>query len=133
MAPALDLDSASAPSSTPVASSDLQLCGLCKRPAVLQRSHLLPAWCYRRIIEDRDDVQPVQITKDSAVFSNEQVREHLLCRKCEEKFGKIEDKVKRLTQCRSGKQLIFCKLNLISDKGGYRHEVHADTAGIRKR
>ena len=129
MAPALDLNSTSAPSSAPVASSDLQLCGLCKRPAVLQRSHLLPAWCYRRIIADSDDLQPVQITKDSAVFSNEQVREYLLCRKCEEKLGKIEDKVKRLTGCKSGKQRIFCKLNFISDTSGHRHEMHADTAG----
>jgi hypothetical protein len=90
---------------------------------------LLPAWCYRRIIADSDDLQPVQITKDSAVFSNEQVREYLLCRKCEEKLGKIEDKVKRLTGCKSGKQRIFCKLNFISDTSGHRHEMHADTAG----
>lgn len=130
MAPAVDSNSASAPSSARVASPDLQLCRLCKRPAALRRSHLLPAWCYRRIIEDSDDAQPVQITKDSAVFSNEQVREHLLCQRCEEKFGKIEDKVKRLTCCKNGQQRIFCRLNFISDRSGHRHELDSETANI---
>lgn len=108
----------------------LQTCGLCHEGGEIQNSHLLPAWCYRRIIEDCDDSQPVQVTKDSAIFSSKQVRQHLLCPACEDRFGKVEDKVERLTRRRSGKQLIFQRLTHIGGKTGQLYELDSDTAVI---
>jgi hypothetical protein len=107
-----------------------QTCGLCGKPGEIQNSHLLPAWCYRRIIEDCDDSQPVQVTKNSAVLSNEQVRQRLLCAGCEDYFGKIEDKVERLTRRRNGKQLIFQRLTHIGGRTGQLYELAEESASI---
>lgn len=126
----VDLNSRDALSNASVDSSGLRPCGLCRRLGVLQESHLLPAWCYRRIIEDCGDAQHVQVTKNSAVLSNDQVQQFLLCRDCEERFAKIEDKVERLTRRRSGKQIIFHRLTCVGGPSGKLYELDAETAGI---
>lgn len=108
----------------------LQTCGLCHDSVEIQNSHLLPAWCYRRVIEDCDALQPVHITKNSAVFSSEQVREYLLCKSCEDRFGKIEDKAERLTRRRNGRQLVFQNLTYIGGSTGHLYELDAETAGV---
>lgn len=108
----------------------LQTCGLCREAGEIQSSHLLPAWCYRRITEDYDDLHPVHVTRGSAILSSEQVREYLLCLSCENRFGKIEDKVERLTRRRDGQQLIFKKLTHIGGLTGQLYALDAETADV---
>jgi hypothetical protein len=107
-----------------------QTCRLCGKPGEIRNSHLLPAWCYRRVIEESDDSQPVHVTKDSAVFSNEQARQYLLCAACEDRFGKVEDKVERLTRRRNGKQLIFQRLASIESRTGQLYKLDEESSGI---
>lgn len=111
-------------------STVFQICPLCGELGEIQNSHLLPAWCYRRITEDCDDLQPVLVTKDSSTLSNEQVRQYLLCAACEERFSKNEDKVARLTGRNGNKQKIFSRLKHIVTKTGQLYELEPGTADI---
>ncbi|MFZ6745962.1 hypothetical protein ACO0LC_22280 [Undibacterium sp. JH2W] len=73
-------------------------CALCLKDAVLKDSHLTPQWIYRRIRDagnGKDD--PVRVANGSACMTSQQVKKTLLCEECEDRFGKREDYVARLT------------------------------------
>lgn len=75
-------------------------CALCKNDAELQNSHLIPQWAYKRVL--RIDLAgakaPALIAGGSAVLSNKQKTQHLLCFECEQRFSKCEDYVATLTE-----------------------------------
>jgi hypothetical protein len=71
------------------------LCRLCRRAdCELQESHIIPKWCYRRASAPNDP--PVLVTAGRAVQTSTQIKEHLLCRDCEELVCRDEDWVSRL-------------------------------------
>lgn len=62
-------------------------CKLCGAVGPLERSHLLPAWVYRRLRYDGGgNPEPVTVHAGRAVQSSRQVVEHALCRACEDRF-----------------------------------------------
>ncbi len=68
-------------------------CKLCGETCVLQWSHILPRWIYRRLIKGNPPgfpTSPVKVQNSSAVASPKQEAEYLLCRSCEEMFGIYE-------------------------------------------
>lgn len=65
-------------------------CALCKSIGVeIRNSHLLAAAFYRRVRGSGGN--PVLVTKRSTVETSEQVRAHLLCDVCEQRFKTRED------------------------------------------
>lgn len=70
---------------------DVQTCRLCLQPKVLRKSHLIPAFVYKKLrVKDRKDPNPVIITSDYAGTSSNQIRDLLLCDACEGLFSKSE-------------------------------------------
>ena len=67
-------------------------CKLCGTTAVLQWSHIIPRWTYRRLIASvpGGPQNPVQVSDDVAITSGEQDAEYMLCRPCEERIGPSE-------------------------------------------
>ncbi len=70
-------------------------CRLCPAEGVrLLDSHIVSKAAYRRILDgppgEPREKQPVKITSEASVLTNEQMREHLLCRDCEDRFGRWE-------------------------------------------
>jgi hypothetical protein len=77
--------------------SDLTIgkCALCGFVRALKESHIVPAWMYRRAIQTNPSGPPsslVRIERESktAILSNKQDQEHLLCGECEHRFGMWE-------------------------------------------
>ncbi len=70
-------------------------CKLCGTTVVLQWSHIIPRWTYRRLIASvpGGPQNPVQVADDVAITSGEQDAEYMLCRPCEERFGPAEQYV----------------------------------------
>ncbi len=81
------------------------ICGLCQKNAVLQLSHLIPKWAYRRAAGKKQTGEntPVYIACGNAVLSNKQTTKYLLCADCEQRFSKAEDYMARLTKVRKGR------------------------------
>lgn len=59
---------------------------LCRSEAELQDSHLLPKAAYR-IIQKSDGEPPVVTKRAVSMHTNEQVRDYVLCRDCEQRFS----------------------------------------------
>ena len=72
-------------------------CRLCLNVAPLHDSHIIPKWVYGRVASGTSTTDPVIIERGSAVLTSRQVREHLLCSDCEQRFGRWEDLVAGLT------------------------------------
>jgi hypothetical protein len=64
-------------------------CALCEMHGPLIRSHLLPAFLYR-ILRGNDN--PVRINASAAYRTSYQLRRHLLCRACEDRFNEGGEK-----------------------------------------
>jgi len=62
------------------------ICKLCLKEKELQDSHLLGRAVYKVIREEGED--PVVMTPDLIVSTSRQVRAHLLCSDCEQRFSK---------------------------------------------
>jgi len=63
-------------------------CHLCKVVTTLQRSHVLPAGFYRRMLDHgAKNPNPVLLTHGSAVQSSKQVTAPILCGSCEQRFN----------------------------------------------
>jgi hypothetical protein len=80
-------------------SGNLGNCALCGQHRILQNSHLMPKWAYRRLQQTpqgRED--PVYVNNGSSVQTSKQITKHLLCCDCEAKFGEREDYVAELTE-----------------------------------
>jgi hypothetical protein len=72
----------------------------------LLNSHIVPKWAYRRLIERDDDgrkCDPVSISNGSSILTSSQIREYLLCGKCEKTLGRDEDYVARLAYQKDGR------------------------------
>jgi hypothetical protein len=79
--------------------SNMGFCAPCKQTRILQNSHLMPKWAYRRLQQTphgRGD--PVRVTNGSAVQTSAQVTKYLLCGDCEARFGERENYVAALTE-----------------------------------
>lgn len=70
-------------------------CALCLREKDLERSHLIPSFIYRRMNGAPQPIS-IDIRRGSAIYSNHQIRRTLLCRECENKFGKRERDVSQV-------------------------------------
>jgi hypothetical protein len=78
-------------------------CHLCRTTTTLQRSHILPAGLYRKMLDrGAKNPNPFCITQGSAVQTSEQVAAYMLCRACERT---LNDKGERwvLANCFDGK------------------------------
>jgi len=74
-------------------------CSLCSSENVqLKRSHIVPAWAYKRMCNwGRSPSVPIVVEDDRAFFSSRQMRRYLLCGPCEQRIGKSERYVAPLT------------------------------------
>jgi hypothetical protein len=73
------------------------ICKLCGEPSELQYSHIIPEIFYD-LIYDENPRRFRAISADPSKkieYPQQGIREHLLCRKCEGKFGQLENYVKR--------------------------------------
>jgi hypothetical protein len=80
-------------------SSHTGICALCKQTRILQNSHLMPKWAYKRLQQTplgRED--PIRVSDGSALYTSEQVTRHLLCEDCENRFSQREDYVAEITK-----------------------------------
>lgn len=71
-------------------------CKLCGTTAVLQWSHIVPNWTYRRLIKGNPPgapASPIRVEGAIAIASPDQDAEYMLCRACEEIIGKAESYV----------------------------------------
>lgn len=85
-------------------------CALCEKNAALQDSHLIPQWAYRRVCEayPTREKAPVLVAADgNAVLINKETTGYLLCAECEQRFGKREDYVAKLTELEDGQIKLF--------------------------
>ena len=67
-------------------------CALClSEGSELQDSHLLPKAVYKRLRDPNDPMRPHPrvVTATTTYTSSEQVRQHLLCKACEQRFSKL--------------------------------------------
>jgi hypothetical protein len=64
------------------------VCGLCRRSEDLLDSHLLPSGLYKFLREPSlKNPNPVSITPSLAMATSKEVRQHFLCRECEDRFN----------------------------------------------
>jgi hypothetical protein len=70
-------------------------CRLCLRgDQKLLSSHVVPAWAYRRILSGLPKpARPVQIQNENetAILTDKQAREHMLCNDCEQRLSVWEN------------------------------------------
>src|SRR6266568_922828 len=74
-----------------------EICKLCRKPEELQDSHIISEFFYK-LIYDSNPRRFRVISADSAVpvqYEQKGLREPLLCKSCEGKFGRWEDYAKR--------------------------------------
>lgn len=80
-------------------SSNTGECALCKEQKLLQNSHLMPKWAYKRLqTTDGGREDPIEVKNGSALYTSRQVTKHLLCEDCEGLFSIREGYVAGLTQ-----------------------------------
>lgn len=88
-------------------------CKLCKTPSVLQRSHIIPHWVYRRLVAGGPP-NSIRITDGIAITSGEQDAEHMLCRACEERISPSERYVASITRQEGGTFLALDQTTIVS-------------------
>lgn len=73
-------------------------CKLCRKIAVIQRSHIISRWGYRRIVNTPTGAHnPVRVENDVAILSGEQDTEYMLCLDCEALIARREEYVSSIT------------------------------------
>src|SRR2546422_1762110 len=93
-------------------------CNLCLAMNVeLIDSHVMPKFLYRKLrLREEDlpagvkDRNPVFVAKGKARTTSEQMHEHMLCRTCEDRFGRNENYISGLVYQPSGSAPVFDKL-----------------------
>lgn len=66
-------------------------CKLCGTVGILQYSHIVSRWGYRRLVNTPSGPHnPVAVDGDVAILSGKQAAEYMLCRPCEERIGDRE-------------------------------------------
>jgi hypothetical protein len=71
-------------------------CRLCERRALLQSSHILPKWAFRRVRSRGTGAPPILVENGTRRYTDKQDTERLLCTACEQRFCRWEDRVSRL-------------------------------------
>jgi hypothetical protein len=72
-------------------------CKLCGTVGPLQWSHIMPRWTYRRVGQfGEGDGKVISVDGKRAIFDATQLAAHLLCRACEERFGRWETYVSKI-------------------------------------
>jgi hypothetical protein len=66
------------------------LCALCRMPAKLRRSHILPEFLYRALYDDKHRYSMVRAGTEPARYAQRGLTEPLLCATCEQRFGRYE-------------------------------------------
>jgi hypothetical protein len=66
-------------------------CALCREPAVLRRSHIVPELLHRPIYDDKHQLEVVRCEAVRATTLRKGLRERLLCDACEHRIKKFED------------------------------------------
>lgn len=89
-----------------MAKSEIGNCSLCDVNGPLLDSHIMPRWVYNRIRGDANELinidNAADESKSKAYYSSKQVREHLLCPKCEQIFSITEGAVGLLALQKDG-------------------------------
>jgi hypothetical protein len=112
-------------------------CRLCLEVRQIQDSHILPKWVYRRMVARRNAdapppvAQPIRLDGRTAVATNTQPREHLLCSACEQRLGLWDDYASRITRQRDGRfpALDDALVGEVMEPGGLRLGVAPDIDG----
>lgn len=75
------------------------ICRLCLNERDLRESHIVPKWAWKRARADSTEKNPnpVVFMDDVVLQTSKQVVEELLCHDCEQRFGKVEDYIARIT------------------------------------
>jgi hypothetical protein len=76
------------------------VCRLCHQEGVeLVRSHIIPAWAYRRVCDD-PGAPKLEYSAGRVAFTYAQVKEPMLCQRCEQRFHLEETYVAELAYSR---------------------------------
>lgn len=84
-------------------------CRLCLEVRDIQDSHILPKWVYRRAVARKQGAppspvaQPIRLDGRTAVATNTQASEHLLCKACEHRLGLWDDYASKITRQADGR------------------------------
>ncbi len=71
-------------------------CKLCLTKEIeLRNSHIIPKWSYRQVRGDSKDI--VRLQNNNLNYSDQQLKEYLLCENCEQKIGVWENYVKSIS------------------------------------
>ena len=62
-------------------------CKLCRLSRELKDSHMLPSAAYK-LIQGTTNDPPIIINGELAIHTNQQIKAHMLCADCEERFSK---------------------------------------------
>lgn len=118
-------------------------CALCSHDGEdLQDSHVIPAWCFRRILDcsPASDGQPVAKTAvalglGGAFYVGEQYTERLLCRACEIVLGEHDKALAELSRRPDGSFPLLHRLRPVArlPAGNVLVELHdADAASLER-
>jgi hypothetical protein len=64
------------------------VCRLCRKQSELRDSHFIPQAAYKRVRGDGKNPHPLVVQTDKAFQTADQIRAHLLCSDCEQRFAK---------------------------------------------
>jgi len=81
----------------------MQVCKLCLHEDELQLSHIYSKFIYKFLRDPRDKSAPVKVTQHCAVQVHKQLKEPMLCKGCEHRFGLKETIVQKLLGAREYK------------------------------
>jgi hypothetical protein len=95
-------------------------CALCSTEGVaLRESHILPTWAYRRVVGYAPaEPDPVLLDGDSAMFTSRQSKVPLLCDKCEQRFGSVEQRVSDLVVQANGRFPLLAGATEVPNEAG---------------
>lgn len=71
----------------------ISFCKLCKNPALLQDSHIIPASMHKVLKDKNGKNISFHLPGDLKMKNQRDVKEYMLCKNCEELFSKFEDSV----------------------------------------
>ncbi len=73
-------------------------CALCQMQNVaLRQSHIVPSWAYQRVVAfNNAQPNPVMVDGDNAMLTSWQSKANLLCDRCEQRFGTVEQRISNL-------------------------------------
>ncbi len=101
-------------------------CKLCGNTALLQWSHIVPRWTYKRIIKGNPPgfpPSPVRVANGSAAASPHQEAEYMLCRTCEELLSDWEKYVASIALQEDDSFPALAKTSILQMPPGFEWKV----------